>query len=442
VQQIGTVRLWNRTDCCSDELSNFYVLVSDNPFSSTDLTTTINQAGVSNYYTAGQAGLLTQIGVGRSGRYVRVQLAGDNYLSLAEVEVMAGTGPVPGVKWLVQDHLGSTRMVVDYTGSLAGIKRHDFAPFGEELVAGPGIRSGSNGYSGDAVRQKFGSKERDIETGLDYFIARYHSPVQGRFTSVDPENAGSDPEDPQSWNGYAYTRNNPVLYSDPDGRKYLVCGPNGGGSCGFVDDRDFDRDRASIESQGLVFIGGSDFRSQGSIFFNGELQATYQRTSFDDLSDLSNGLIFGREGLGARAQGMQGLIGYALTPYAGGAIVATGGAALGVGGIGFGTTVTTLGLSVGTGTATGAATGAAVSIGTANKLIHIFGKAAHNLGPLVASYGSEAAAYSALETAVIKAVTSQGITGVYQIVVTVGGLNVTVRGAVVNGVVKIGTAFR
>ncbi len=72
VQQIGTVRLWNRTDCCSDRLSNFHVLVSDNPFSSTDLTTTINQAGVSNYYTAGQAGLLTEIGVGRSGRYVRV----------------------------------------------------------------------------------------------------------------------------------------------------------------------------------------------------------------------------------------------------------------------------------------------------------------------------------------------------------------------------------
>jgi NedA-like, galactose-binding domain/PA14 domain len=87
VRQIAAVTLWNRTDCCGDRLSNFYVLVSDNPFSSTDLTTTINQAGVSSYYTAGPAGITKEIGVNRSGRYVRVQLAGDNYLHLAEVEV-------------------------------------------------------------------------------------------------------------------------------------------------------------------------------------------------------------------------------------------------------------------------------------------------------------------------------------------------------------------
>ena len=73
-------------------------------------------------------------------------------------------------------------MVIDETGSLEGIKRHDFAPFGEELFAGVGIRSASNGYSGDSVRQKFGSYERDNETGLDYFGARYFASVQGRFT--------------------------------------------------------------------------------------------------------------------------------------------------------------------------------------------------------------------------------------------------------------------
>src|SRR6266540_3266041 len=106
------------------------------------------------------------------------------------------------IKWLVTDHLGSTRMVIDETGSLGGITRHDFLPFGEELSAGIGIRSASNGYSGDSVRQKFGSKEHDIETGFDYFIARYYSSVQGRFTSVDPGNAGAEMEYPQAWNGY------------------------------------------------------------------------------------------------------------------------------------------------------------------------------------------------------------------------------------------------
>jgi RHS repeat-associated protein len=251
VQQIGTVRLWNRTDCCSDRLSNFWVLVSDNPFSSTDLTTTINQAGVSSYYTAGTAGLLTEKGVGRSGRYVRVQLAGDNYLSLAEVEVMGGTASGEGVKWLVQDHLGSTRMVVDRSGSLSGVRRHDFAPFGEELTAGPGIRIASNGYSSDSVRQKFGSKERDIETGLDYFLTRYFSSVQGRFTSPDEFKGGphelwvlgsGDPEkqalvyadvtNPQSLNKYQYCFNNPLRYVDPDGQN-----PQDGGA-GSAEDRD------------------------------------------------------------------------------------------------------------------------------------------------------------------------------------------------------------
>src|SRR5262245_18876237 len=57
---------------------------------STDLATTINQAGVSNYYTSGAVGTAKEIGVYRSGRYVRVQLAGDNILSLAEAEVRGG----------------------------------------------------------------------------------------------------------------------------------------------------------------------------------------------------------------------------------------------------------------------------------------------------------------------------------------------------------------
>jgi len=90
VRQIGAVILRNRTDCCGDRLSNFYVLVSDNPFASADLTTTINQAGVSSFYTADPVGISKEIGVYRSGRYVRVQLAGDNHLQLAEVEVKGG----------------------------------------------------------------------------------------------------------------------------------------------------------------------------------------------------------------------------------------------------------------------------------------------------------------------------------------------------------------
>jgi RHS repeat-associated protein len=58
-------------------------------------------------------------------------------------------------------------------------------------------------------------KERDNETGLDYFLARYYSASQGRFTGVDI--AGPNLINPQSLNKYAYTLNNPLRFVDRNG---------------------------------------------------------------------------------------------------------------------------------------------------------------------------------------------------------------------------------
>ena len=65
---------------------------------------------------------------------------------------------------------------------------------------------------------QFTGKERDAETGLDYFGARYMSAAQGRFTSPDAPFADQHTIDPQSWNLYAYVRNNPLKNTDPNGR--------------------------------------------------------------------------------------------------------------------------------------------------------------------------------------------------------------------------------
>jgi RHS repeat-associated protein len=89
------------------------------------------------------------------------------------------------------------------------ISRHDFLPFGEEWNPQPAT----------TLRQ-FTGKERDAETGLDYFGARYYRADIGRFTTVDP--LGGHLEDPQSVNAYAYARNNPLKYVDPDGRQEHV----------------------------------------------------------------------------------------------------------------------------------------------------------------------------------------------------------------------------
>ena len=67
-----------------------------------------------------------------------------------------------------------------------------------------------------ACRQ-FTLKERDNETGLDYFLARYYSSVQGRFTSPDPTLLSVNGFNPQTWNRYTYVLNNPLAFIDPDG---------------------------------------------------------------------------------------------------------------------------------------------------------------------------------------------------------------------------------
>jgi len=87
-QPIEDVQLWNRTDCCPERLTDFWVLVSDQPMP-TGLSAARAQAGVTSYHFPNQSGNTTDVRIRRTGRYVRVQLTGTNYLSLAEVQVWA-----------------------------------------------------------------------------------------------------------------------------------------------------------------------------------------------------------------------------------------------------------------------------------------------------------------------------------------------------------------
>ena|SRR5579863_240335 len=68
------------------------------------------------------------------------------------------------------------------------------------------------------VTPHFTGKERDSESGNDYFGARYYASSMGRFLSPDPVGDwAANPGDPQSWNQYAYVEGNPLAMVDPDG---------------------------------------------------------------------------------------------------------------------------------------------------------------------------------------------------------------------------------
>jgi RHS repeat-associated protein len=100
---------------------------------------------------------------------------------------------------------GTSRFVQDRLGS-----QGKYYPYGEDK---------GTPLANDQV--KFATYTRDSATGLDYADQRYYANNFGRFMSPDPYRATltsrSNPEDPQSWNRYAYVLGDPVNYFDPNG---------------------------------------------------------------------------------------------------------------------------------------------------------------------------------------------------------------------------------
>jgi len=135
----------------------------------------------------------------------------------------------------------------------------------------------------------FTSKERDAETGLDYFGARYMSSAQGRFTSPDEfvggayEVGGARPDkpgplpyadilNPQSLNKYAYAYNNPLRYIDPDGHEVVLSGP--------AEDQSEERKRlltnASRKGEAALFKTTTDKNGKTNLVLDKEAAAKYQ----------------------------------------------------------------------------------------------------------------------------------------------------------------------
>lgn len=86
---LQSIAIWNRTDCCGDRLRDYWVFVSDTPFGPTDTPATLRgRGGTWSSHQVDAPLPFTRIpAAGARGRYVRVQLNGAGFLSLAEVQV-------------------------------------------------------------------------------------------------------------------------------------------------------------------------------------------------------------------------------------------------------------------------------------------------------------------------------------------------------------------
>ncbi|MDR2943727.1 MAG: RHS repeat-associated core domain-containing protein, partial [Methanosarcinales archaeon] len=102
--------------------------------------------------------------------------------------------------WYLDDHLGSTNVMMDSNGKL--VERTLYYPFGSHR------EGGEEKYS-------FTGKEFDSEIGIYYYGARYYNPETFVFTQAD--SLIPDIYNPQALNRYSYCYNNPLKYEDPDG---------------------------------------------------------------------------------------------------------------------------------------------------------------------------------------------------------------------------------
>ena len=98
----------------------------------------------------------------------------------------------------------SVRLTMDTGGSVVGRQAH--LPFGEDFAE-----------SGTQEKHHLTSYERDSESSSDYAVNRQYSQSVGRFMRPDPFRGSCDSSNPQNWDRYSYSRNEPVNRSDPSG---------------------------------------------------------------------------------------------------------------------------------------------------------------------------------------------------------------------------------
>ena len=177
------------------------------------------------------------------------------------------------------------------------------------------------GLALEAVRSRYTGKERDSESSLDYFGARMYGSTMGRFMSPDPSGLlAAKPQNPQSWNMYAYAMNNPLINIDPTGLDCVYANDAGNG----VESIDHDSNSGECGSNGGTWAPGyvdenwAHFNQNTNMFQVGSVDgagknATVDYTNFQSgaQTDANGNCLSGCGGYGfasANADWLQGQI--------------------------------------------------------------------------------------------------------------------------------------
>jgi YD repeat-containing protein len=136
------------------------------------VTSNIGNMGVTSYVYDGEGRRIEKTSSTFTSYYVY------DFSGATVAEYTTETQPVYGTLYVTPDHLGSTRLLTNGNGDV--VRRYDYLPFGEEIPSGSYSRgndyggnqypnAGGTSFPGDAASHKFTGKERDWETGLDFF---------------------------------------------------------------------------------------------------------------------------------------------------------------------------------------------------------------------------------------------------------------------------------
>jgi RHS repeat-associated protein len=181
----------------------------------------------------------------------------------------------PDVRWryVFADLLGNIRAVSDdpSSGDASLIECYDYLPFGQQIQATDGSGNTRSGLAclnaaNAATSKRFTGQERDEETNLDNFLARFFNSPQGRFLSPDwSETPTPIPyanlSNPQSLNLYAYVGNNPLNRVDPSGH----CEGTAYMNLSLEEMGEIDRQclKAGLFAEAIIF-GGAAFYEAGT----------------------------------------------------------------------------------------------------------------------------------------------------------------------------------